>query len=40
MQITCAECGCSVDRGVIIDRCAKHPNCCCGELYVRETAEP
>jgi hypothetical protein len=36
MEITCADCGCLVDRGVIIQRCETHPDCCCHELRVRE----
>ncbi len=40
MVIACAECGCRVDRGVIIDRCGKHPSCCCQHLPVRESEKP
>ena len=32
MQIACAECGCVVDRGIIVEPCAKHPDCCCSQL--------
>jgi len=35
MEIICAECGCVVHRAVIVAPCAKHPDCCCGELEVR-----
>ncbi len=40
MEITCAECGCLVDHGVIITRCDKYPACCCHDLPVREPEEP
>jgi hypothetical protein len=36
MEITCADCGCLVERGVIVRPCDKHPDCCCGDLEVRE----
>jgi hypothetical protein len=36
MNIICAECGCRVDRGIIIERCEKHPACCCEDLPLRE----
>ena len=36
MEITCADCGCLVDRGVVIVACAAYPNCCCTELPRRE----
>ena len=36
MQVTSADCGCLVDRGVVLRPCDKHPNCCCGELEVGE----
>jgi hypothetical protein len=39
MELACAECGCRVDRGVIVERCAKHPGCCCKDLPVDETEE-
>ena len=39
MEIRCADCGCVVDRGVILERCASHPGCCCGDLPVREQAQ-
>jgi hypothetical protein len=35
MEITCAECGCRVDGGVIVKPCEKHPSCCCHDLPVR-----
>ena len=35
MEIACADCGCVVDRGVIILPCGTHPECCCGDLDVR-----
>jgi len=35
MEIACADCGCVVDRGVIVRRCDGHPRCCCGELPER-----
>lgn len=31
MQITCADCGCLVDRGIVLVRCGK-PDCCCRDL--------
>jgi hypothetical protein len=39
MEITCAGCGCVVDRGVIITRCDTHPRCCCGELRLADELE-
>jgi hypothetical protein len=36
MEIICADCGCVVDRGVIIELCEKHPGRCCRDLRVRE----
>lgn len=38
MEITCAECGCIVDSGVIVVACATHPGCCCGSLPQRHSA--
>ena len=38
MQVTCADCGCLVDRGEILEPCDKHPDCCCRELDVSEPA--
>ncbi len=31
MLMTCAECGCVVDRGVVARACPRAPDCCCGE---------
>ena len=39
MEITCADCGCLVDRGVIVTACAAHPDCCCRDLPVRASDE-
>jgi len=39
MEITCAECGCRVESGVIIERCEEHPSCCCRHLPVGGTEE-
>jgi hypothetical protein len=36
MEITCADCGCRVDRGTIVERCEKQPGCCCDDLPLRE----
>ena len=36
MQITCAECGCVVDRGEIVGPCGQHPECCCRDLGSRD----
>lgn len=36
MEMTCADCGCLVDRGVIIRPCDEHPDCCCRDLAVRD----
>jgi hypothetical protein len=35
VEIFCADCGCVVDRGVIVQPCNRHRGCCCGELPVR-----
>jgi hypothetical protein len=40
MEIICADCGCLVDRGVIVTPCGKHPECCCRDLPVRQLADP
>jgi hypothetical protein len=32
MEIICADCGCRVDRGIIIEPCEQHPDCCCEDL--------
>jgi hypothetical protein len=37
MEIICADCGCLVDRGVIVTPCDAYPNCCCAELSVRDS---
>lgn len=39
MRITCAECGCLVDRGRIITPCANHPNCCCHDLPIKDEGQ-
>jgi hypothetical protein len=39
MVIACAECGCVVDHGVIVEGCETHPDCCCRDLPVREPEE-
>jgi hypothetical protein len=39
MNVTCAECGCVGDRGVIIEACEKYPRCCCESLRTREVQE-
>jgi len=31
VEIACADCGCLVDRGVVLVRCGD-PECCCREL--------
>jgi len=31
MQVECAECGCVVDRGVVVRRCDQD-GCCCADL--------
>ena len=36
MEITCADCGCRVDRGVIVEPCERHPECCYRDLPVRD----
>jgi len=35
MEIACADCGCLVDRGMVIRPCDRYPSCCCGELPQR-----
>jgi hypothetical protein len=32
MEMTCADCDCMVDRGVIVKPCDAYPACCCGQL--------
>lgn len=36
MEITCASCGCLVDRGKIITPCGDYPACCCRDLPVKD----
>ena len=31
VEIACADCGCVVDRGVVLVRCGD-PDCCCRDL--------
>lgn len=31
MKVACAECGCLVDRGVVVVACGA-TNCCCSDL--------
>ena len=33
-MIACADCGCVVERGVIVKPCDRHPQCRCAELPV------
>lgn len=40
MEITCAECGCLVDRGDIVTPCATYPLCCCRDLGLAEGVAP
>jgi hypothetical protein len=35
VAITCADCGCVVERGVVLVRCAD-PECCCRDLPDQE----
>jgi hypothetical protein len=37
VQITSAECGCIVDRSVILVGCELLPSCCCQDLFVSES---
>jgi len=32
MEITCADCGCLVDRGIVVRPCERYPRCCCDQL--------
>jgi hypothetical protein len=32
MELTCANCGCRVDRGVLVTPCDRYPDCCCADL--------
>jgi hypothetical protein len=36
VDILCAECGCRVERGVIVEPCDRYPACCCTGLPVRQ----
>lgn len=38
MAMGCAECGCVVNRGVIVGACDRHPGCCCRDLAVQDNA--
>jgi hypothetical protein len=40
MEMTCAGCGCRVDRGEIVERCEQYPDCCCQHLRLREPEAP
>ena len=35
MEIACADCGCLVERGVVVTPCARYPACCCAHLPQR-----
>jgi hypothetical protein len=35
MEISCADCGCVVDEGVVLTPCQKYPSCCCGQLPIK-----
>lgn len=35
MDMGCAECGCVVNRGVIVGACDRYPECCCRDLSVK-----
>ena len=37
MEMGCAECGCVVDRGVIVRACKRHPDCCCRDVPASPT---
>jgi hypothetical protein len=39
MEIACADCGCVVDRGVVVAPCPRNPDCCCQGLSVRKPDE-
>lgn len=39
MEITCADCGCLVDRGVVQKPCSEYPACCCGVLPMHEAVD-
>lgn len=36
MEMGCAECGCVVNRGVIVGACDRYPECCCQDLSLKE----
>jgi hypothetical protein len=36
MEILCADCGCRVDGGVILEPCGDHPRCRCEDLPAQE----
>jgi hypothetical protein len=38
MEMACADCGCVVERGVIVRRCDRYPACCCEELALASTS--
>jgi hypothetical protein len=40
MEITCADCGCLVERGIVIVPCDQHPDCCCGALPLLDAVDP
>lgn len=31
VEMRCADCGCLIDRGEVVERCAD-PDCCCKDL--------
>ena len=31
MEIACADCGCIIERGIVLVRCG-NPDCCCRDL--------
>jgi hypothetical protein len=39
MRMECADCGCVVDRGVVVEACGGQ-ECCCLELPREKDAEP
>jgi len=39
VEIACADCGCIVDKAVIVVRCGDH-ECCCRDLPVRPPDRP
>lgn len=40
MEMVCAECGCLVERGVVLRACATYPRCCCELLPEAEVRAP